>query len=68
MSTETLAMIWFIGGILYAFVNGAVRKIDTDGDWLLPLGWMMLWPIMMPAAIGHKLYEKLSNKDIYTKK
>jgi hypothetical protein len=59
MSTETLAMIWFIGGIVYAFVNGAIRKIDTDGDWLLPLGWVLLWPMMLPTVLIQKLYQKV---------
>lgn len=36
---------YFIIGIIYAIINGAIRKIDTDGDWLLPLTWIIAWPI-----------------------
>lgn len=67
MTGETIAMIWFIVGVLYAFVNGAIRKIDTDGDWLLPIAWVTLWPMMIPSAIGYNLYKKYMNRDIYTK-
>jgi hypothetical protein len=67
MIAETIAMIWFIVGILYAFVNGAIRKIDTDGDWLLPIAWITLWPMMIPSIIGYKLYQKCTKKDTYSK-
>jgi hypothetical protein len=52
---------------LYAFVNGAIRKIDTDGDWLLPIAWITLWPMMIPSIIGYKLYQKCTKKDTYSK-
>jgi hypothetical protein len=62
MTTENIAAIWLIIGVIYAFINGAVRKIDTDGDWLLPIAWMTLWPITLPAVIGVKIYEKYFEK------
>lgn len=56
MTNENLAAIWLITGVIYAVINGLVRKIDTDGDWLLPIVWITLWPITIPALIVSKLY------------
>lgn len=63
MTAEKLAAIWFIVGIAYVLVNGLIRKIDTDGDWLLPIGWFALWPIMIPSVIIAGIYDKLFNKE-----
>lgn len=41
--------IYFLIGMIYTLINGLVRKLDTDGDWLLPIFWLLLWPI---AFIG----------------
>lgn len=41
--------IYFLIGMIYTLINGFVRKLDTDGDWLLPIFWLLLWPI---AFIG----------------
>lgn len=60
MTEETLAAIWLTVGIGYTLVNGLIRKIDTDGDWLLPIAWITLWPIMIPTLIVHKVMEKYS--------
>ena len=42
---------YFIIGIIYAVINGAIRKIDTDGDWLLPLAWIIVWPIGLASLL-----------------
>ena len=54
---------YFIIGIIYAFINGAVRKIDTHGDMLLPLVWIILWPVGLLALITEKVV-KLFKKQI----
>jgi hypothetical protein len=59
MTAETMAAIWLITGIIYALVNGFVRKLDTDGDWLLPLAWITLWPMLIPTLIVSKIYQRL---------
>lgn len=63
MTSENLAAVWFIVGIIYAIINGAVRKIDTDGDWLLPFAWVTMWPFMLPAVIVSGVYRKLKNRN-----
>jgi hypothetical protein len=37
--------IYVVIGCLYWALNSFVRKLDTDGDWLLPLIWFVAWPI-----------------------
>ena len=36
---------YFLIGLIYTFINGFVRKIDTEGEPLLPTVWLCLWPI-----------------------
>lgn len=36
---------YFLIGLIYTFINGYIRKIDTEGDFLLPMVWLCLWPI-----------------------
>jgi hypothetical protein len=39
-------MMWyFLIGLIYTIINGMVRKLDTDDDFLLPMVWFLLWPI-----------------------
>lgn len=48
-------------GLLYSFINGAIRKLDTDGDWFLPLVWIIAWPFGLLALITKgiiKLFKK----------
>lgn len=57
---------YFIIGIIYAVINGAIRKIDTDGDWLLPLAWIIVWPISIASLLVDwviKLIKKLKLKN-----
>jgi hypothetical protein len=37
--------IYFMVGLLYWGLNSFVRKLETEGDWLLPLVWFLAWPI-----------------------
>lgn len=37
--------VYLIIGLLYWSLNSFVRKLDTDGDWLLPLVWFLAWPL-----------------------
>lgn len=39
MFYDTILPIYLIIGLFYAIYNGAVRKIQTDGDMFLPLVW-----------------------------
>jgi len=62
MEQEQLLMWYFIVGLIYTLYNGLVRKLDTSGDYLLPMVWLLLWPIafMGLAALG---ISKLINKN-----
>jgi len=40
----TLA-VYLVVGLLYWGLNSFVRKLDIDGDWMLPLIWFLVWPI-----------------------
>lgn len=37
--------IYLIIGLLYWALNAFVRKLETDGDYLLPLVWFLAWPL-----------------------
>lgn len=57
---------YFIIGIIYAIINGAIRKVDTDGDWLLTFAWVIAWPIGLISllVVGViKLIEKIKLKN-----
>jgi hypothetical protein len=41
----SVTLIYVVIGCLYWALNSFVRKLDTDGDWLLPLVWFLGWPI-----------------------
>jgi formate hydrogenlyase subunit 3/multisubunit Na+/H+ antiporter MnhD subunit len=45
ITTDALFGAYFIIGLVYCLINGLVRKVDTDGDWLLPIVWLTLWPL-----------------------
>lgn len=36
---------YFIIGLIYWALNSFVRKLETNGDWMLPLVWFFAWPI-----------------------
>ncbi len=39
-------MIYYlIIGFLYWAINSFVRKLETNGDWMLPLVWLFAWPL-----------------------
>ena len=59
--------LYFIIGLLYWTLNAFVRKLDTDGDWLLPLVWFLAWPLAAVSwlLIGiNKVFEYLISKAI----
>ena len=45
MQQQELLAWYFIIGLIYSLYNGFIRKIDTHGDYMLPVVWFMLWPI-----------------------
>ncbi len=52
-------------GIIYTIINGAVRKLNSDGDWLLPWCWLLLWPVFFLTLffkLFSILYLKIKNK------
>lgn len=57
--------IWFLIGLIWTTINGAIRKIYTDGDWALPLFCILLGPInILIWAIGilnDFMHKKLEN-------
>lgn len=52
-------IIYLLIGLAYWALNSFVRKLDTDGDWLLPLVWFLAWPLAF-ASWAIILIEKLS--------
>ena len=52
---EILILIYVIIGITYTVINGLVRRVDTEGDWLLPLSWIFLWPMYLSLLIFSRL-------------
>lgn len=38
-------MIYLTIGLLYWALNSFVRKLEVNGDWMLPLVWFLLWPL-----------------------
>ena len=44
-------IIYFTVGLLYWGLNSFVRKLEIDGDWLLPLIWFVAWPLPVIALI-----------------
>lgn len=61
MKLEDIVMIYYIGGILYVLFNGIVRKIETDGNPMVPLSWFLVWPIFLVTLIGRTIYRGIKN-------
>ncbi len=64
MNGDQIAMWYFIIGISYALVNGFIRKLDTDGDYMLGFVWVTLWPLAFASLFIHKVieaYKKIKN-------
>lgn len=40
-----MILAYFIIGLMYWALNSFVRKLEIDGDWMLPLVWLFAWPI-----------------------
>ncbi|MDI9337803.1 MAG: hypothetical protein QM539_05170 [Alphaproteobacteria bacterium] len=57
---EKFILGYFIIGLIYALINVFVRKLETNGDYLLPFIWMFFWPITIPVLLYSK-YSKNSN-------
>lgn len=38
-------LIYLLIGLSYWALNSFVRKLETGGDWLLPLVWFLAWPL-----------------------
>lgn len=43
--------IYFLIGLVYAVINGWIRGLNDDGDWLLTIVWITLWPLCFIALI-----------------
>lgn len=39
-------IIYLFIGLTYWYINAFVRKLDIDGDWLLPIVWFLFWPLV----------------------
>lgn len=55
---------YFLIGLIYVLINGAVRKIDTGGDWFLPIVWLTLWPLGFISLIAGFIQDKVTKKQI----
>lgn len=42
-----ILMIYLLIGLVYWAINSFVRKLEIDGDYLLPLFWFLGWPIAL---------------------
>ena len=62
MRLEDIAMIYYIGGILYVLFNGLIRKVETDGNPMVPLSWFLAWPIFLITLIGRSIYRLIKHK------
>lgn len=62
-----MLFIYLIIGLLYWALNSFVRKLETDGDWLLPLVWFLAWPLALLSwalILINAVFEYLINKAI----
>ncbi len=51
---EKVILGYFMIGLVYSLVNIFVRKLETNGDYLLPFVWMFFWPITIPVLVAQK--------------
>jgi len=42
-------IIYLTIGLLYWALNSFVRKLEINGDWMLPIVWFLAWPIAFAA-------------------
>jgi hypothetical protein len=57
--------IYLLIGLIYWLINSFVRKLETDGDYLLPMVWFLAWPlaaITWLIILGVWIKEYLVNK------
>lgn len=57
--------LYFFIGLIYALINGLIRKIETNGDPMQPFAWVLLWPIgVITLAIQniYKAYKRLTTR------
>lgn len=47
--------IYILIGIVYLLINVLIRKLDTEGDYLLPNVWMFFWPLCLLALLIRRL-------------
>lgn len=62
---EHILPIYLTIGLIYWLVNAFIRKLETDGDYLLPLVWFLAWPLAFVTWIiifGIWIKEYLLNK------
>lgn len=50
MTFDKILFFYFLIGIIYTVINGAVRKLDND-DWDLVWGWIIFWPVFFIAIV-----------------
>ncbi|MCX8481227.1 MAG: hypothetical protein ORN58_04830 [Sediminibacterium sp.] len=51
---EKIILGYFGIGLVYSLVNIFVRKLETNGDYLLPFVWMFFWPITIPVLLAQQ--------------
>lgn len=50
LSASEFWMWWFLIGFINVLINGFVRKIETDGNWMFVIAWWFIWPM---TPVGH---------------
>lgn len=63
-------IIYFLIGLSYWALNSFVRKLDTEGDWLLPIVWFIAWPLAFASwfiifleKLAQLIFDWLDNKN-----
>lgn len=54
-------LAYFLIGAIYTLINGFVRKLDTDGDFMLGFIWLFFWPIAF-ITLGLRAIDKFRKK------
>lgn len=62
--------LYLLIGLIYWAINSFVRKLDTEGDWLLPIVWFIAWPlafaywfIIFLEKLAQLIFDWLDNKN-----
>lgn len=55
--TEKLIIGYLVVGIIYWFINGAIRKLSAREDVFITTLWLLGWPLCFITLVISKLQE-----------